>query len=117
MQTYYLTVSGVASSKRMNKVAEVLNTLPGVGAATVSPLDGEFTIHFNERHTSVGELTSAVEEAGYRIDNAGPTHRAARAVAASSYDRPAQFRDAKAGELCLERRIGIADSMVAGWYG
>lgn len=75
MQTYYMTVSGVTSSKRMNKVAEVLNTLPGVGAATVSPVDGEFTIHFNEMHVSVGELTSAVEEAGYRVDNAGPTHR------------------------------------------
>jgi copper chaperone CopZ len=75
MQTYYLTVAGVTSSKRMNEVAEVLNTLPGVGAATVSPLDGELTIHFNERRTCIGELTSAVEEAGYRIDNAGSTHR------------------------------------------
>ena len=75
MQTYYLTVSGVTSSERMNKVAEVLNTLPGVGAATVSPTDGDFTIHFNERYTSVGELTAAVEEAGYRIDNAGSFHR------------------------------------------
>ncbi len=41
----------------------------------MSPTDGEFTIHFNERHTSVGELTAAVEEAGYLIDNAGAFHR------------------------------------------
>lgn len=75
MQTCYVTVTGANSRERMNKVAAVLNTLPGVGAVTVSPMDCEVTIHFNDRHISVGELTSAVEEAGYRVDNAGPAHR------------------------------------------
>jgi copper chaperone CopZ len=75
MQTYYLTVSEVISSKRMSKVAGVLSALPGVGAVAVSPMDGELTIHFNETHVSAGELTSALEEAGYLVDCAGLTHR------------------------------------------
>jgi copper chaperone CopZ len=58
----------------MSKVTEALNSLPGVGDVRVSPADGEFTIHFNERQMSVAQLTSAVEEAGYEVDRAGPVH-------------------------------------------
>jgi hypothetical protein len=70
----------------------VLNALPGVGAVAVSPLDGELTIHFNETHVSAGELTSALEEAGYLVDCAGLTHRARARNSRlfSRHERPAE---------------------------
>jgi copper chaperone CopZ len=74
MRTHYLTVTGMTSSDCRNKVAESLNLLPGVGTVRVSPKHGSVTIHCNEHQISLGEITSAIEEAGYGIDRAGPVH-------------------------------------------
>jgi hypothetical protein len=52
----------------------MLCAVPGIGNVTVSSSERELTIHFNERCVSAGQLTAAVEEAGYGIDAAGPLH-------------------------------------------
>jgi copper chaperone CopZ len=56
------------------EVAEVLSGLPGVGSVRVSPNEDSVTVHCNEEQVSLGELTAAIEEAGYGIDSAGPVH-------------------------------------------
>jgi Cu+-exporting ATPase len=74
MRTHYLSVTGMTSGACRSKVAEALSVLRGVGHVRVSLTHGAVTIHCNERHVSLGEITSAIEEAGYGIDSTGPVH-------------------------------------------
>jgi copper chaperone CopZ len=69
-----LTVTGMKSVGCLSKVTGMLNGLPGVGDFKASLAGGEVTIDFNEKRISAPQLTSAVEEAGYGVDEAGPVH-------------------------------------------
>ena len=74
MQTTYLTIIGQTHGDPMSSVTEILNDLPGVGDVKVSASGGDVTINFNETRISVGHLTSALEEAGFELDCAGPAY-------------------------------------------
>jgi copper chaperone CopZ len=80
MRTHYLTVTGMMSGACRTKVAEALSMLHGVGHVRVSPTHGSVTIHCNEHHISLGEISAAIEEAGFGIDSAGPVHTHHEAV-------------------------------------
>ena len=83
MQSEYLSVTGMHSSSCASAVRQALFALPGVGQVDVSLADGAASIHFNERLMSPDRLISAVEEAGYGVDQAAPI-RGLRACAAVS---------------------------------
>ncbi len=74
MHTTYLTIIGSTEGNPMSTVTEILNGLPGVGDVKVSASGGAVIIDFNETRISVGRLTSALEEAGFELDCAGPAH-------------------------------------------
>jgi Cu+-exporting ATPase len=75
MRTHYLTVTGMTCLACRGKVAETLGMLPGVGDVRFSAALGSVTVHCNDQQISLGELISALEEAGYGIDCAAAGSR------------------------------------------
>jgi copper chaperone CopZ len=88
MQSEYLSVTGMHSNSCASAVRQALTALPGVGQVEVSLPDGAVTIHFNERLMSPDRLLSAVEEAGYGVDQAGTIRRPRACAAVSQSDAP-----------------------------
>ena len=70
MQTEHLMVTGMTCGGCTIKVSRALNAVSGVDDANVSLADGDATVRFNERLTSVDQLKSAVKNAGYGVDGA-----------------------------------------------
>jgi copper chaperone len=68
MQTEHLMVTGMTCGGCTSKVSRALNALSGVDDVKVSLADGDATVRFNERLTSVEQLKSAVTNAGYGVD-------------------------------------------------
>jgi len=82
MKSEYFSVTGMQSNSCASAVKQALIALPGVGQVDVSLADGAASIHFNERLMSPDRLISAVEEAGYGVDQVAPIrgHRASAAI-------------------------------------
>ena len=72
MQTEHLMVTGMTCGGCTSKVSRALNALSGVEDAKVSLADGDATVRFNERLTSLAQLKSAVTNAGYGVDGTVP---------------------------------------------
>jgi len=68
MRTHYLRVTGMTGLACRSKVAETLGMLPGVGDVRFSAALGSVTVHCNDQKICLGELTSALEEVGFKID-------------------------------------------------
>ena len=68
MQTEHLMVTGMTCGGCISKVSGALNAVSGVDDVQVSLADGDTTVRFNERLTSVDQLKSAVKNAGYGVD-------------------------------------------------
>ena len=74
MQTELLKVTGMTCSGCTSKVIKALNGVNGVSDVNVSLAAGEATVEFNERLTSLEQLKSAVQRAGYGVGGANATH-------------------------------------------
>lgn len=68
MQTEHLMVIGMTCGGCAGKVSRALNALSGVDDVKVSLADGDATVRFNERLTSIKQLKSALTDAGYGVD-------------------------------------------------
>ena len=68
MQTEHPMVTGMTCGGCTNKVSRALNAVSGVDEVNVSLADGDATVRFNDRLTSVEQLKSAVTNAGYGVD-------------------------------------------------
>ena len=68
MQTEHLMVTGMTCGGCTSKVSRALKSVSGVDDVQVSLADGDTTIRFNERRTSLVQLKSAVTNAGYGVD-------------------------------------------------
>jgi copper chaperone CopZ len=68
MQTEHLMVTGMTCGGCTSKVSRALKSVSGVDDVQVSLADGDATVRFNERLTSLMQLKSAVTNAGYGVD-------------------------------------------------
>lgn len=67
MQTDVLKVTGMTCGGCTTSVANALKAVAGVTAADVSLTLGEARVQYDERVASPGQLTSAVEAAGFGV--------------------------------------------------
>jgi copper chaperone CopZ len=73
MQTELLEVTGMTCGGCTSNVIKALKGVAGVSDVNVSLAAGEATVKFDERLTSPEQLKSAVESAGYGVDEANAT--------------------------------------------
>ena len=73
MQTELLNVTGMTCGTCTDSVTNALKAVAGVGDVAVSLATGQATVQYNERLTSLAQLTMSVTEAGFGVDatNAG----------------------------------------------
>ncbi len=67
METIVMKVDGMTCQGCVASVTRVLNAVQGVSGAQVSLEKKEARVSFDERKTSQGELTQAIEDAGYVV--------------------------------------------------
>ncbi len=67
MQTEVLKVTGMTCGGCVGNVTRSLRTVPGVADVRVALAAGEATVRYDERLTSLAELNTAVEGAGYGV--------------------------------------------------
>ncbi len=68
MQTEFLKVTSMTCGGCTSNVTNALKTMPGVGDVKVSLSTAEATVQYDERVTSIDQMKSAVEGAGYGVD-------------------------------------------------
>ena len=78
MQTEHFKVTGMTCGGCTSKVTHALKEAPGVNDANVSLSTGEATVRYDERLTSLDQLKSAVEGAGYGVNVAAAEGRKAK---------------------------------------
>ncbi len=80
MQTELLHVTGMTCGACIDSVTKALKAIDGVGDVGVSLAAGEVTVQFDERQTSLKQLKSALESAGYPVaaTNAAHSHTGMR---------------------------------------
>ena len=74
MQTELLKVTGMTCGGCTSNVTDALKAVTGVGDVRVSLRDGEATVQYDERVTSLDKLKSAVKGAGYGVDATNAAH-------------------------------------------
>lgn len=74
MQTERLEVTGMSCGGCTHKVTDALKAVPGVNEVDVSLADKRATVSFDTKLTSVGQLESAVRDAGYDVGSGRVTH-------------------------------------------
>lgn len=67
MQTEIVKITGMTCGGCASKVTNALKSVNGVGDVVVSVAAGEATVQFDQRVTSVDEINSAVQRAGYGV--------------------------------------------------
>ena len=67
MQTEHLTVNGMSCGSCVTRVTEALTAIPGVGGVEVALSTGKVDVTYDERLAQPGQMTSAVERAGYSV--------------------------------------------------
>jgi copper chaperone CopZ len=67
MQTEHIIVTGMTCGGCVNSLTRALKALAGVGDVNVTLATGETSVQYDEKLTSVEQLKSAVENAGYGI--------------------------------------------------
>jgi copper chaperone len=65
MKTLNLSIEGMSCGHCLNAVNRSLSTLPGVAVQSVQL--GRATVSYDPATTTVGEISAAVEAAGYRV--------------------------------------------------
>ncbi len=70
MQTETFKIAGMTCGGCTDKVTRALQAVAGVGDVQVSLSNGEATVQFDERATSLAQLKTVVQEAGYGVDAA-----------------------------------------------
>ena len=67
MQTEHLTVNGMSCGGCVTRVTEALTAIRGVGGVEVALSSGKVDVTYDERRAQPGQMTSAVEKAGYSV--------------------------------------------------
>ncbi len=67
MQTEHLTVNGMSCGGCVSRVTDALKAVPGVGGVEVALSTGKVDVSYDERLAQPGQMTSAVEKAGYSV--------------------------------------------------
>ncbi|OYY91831.1 MAG: hypothetical protein B7Y45_02415 [Sphingomonas sp. 28-66-16] len=67
MKTEHLTVSGMSCGGCVTRVTEALAAIPGVGGVEVALSTGKVDVSYDEKLTQPGQMTSALERAGYPV--------------------------------------------------
>ena len=67
MQTEHLTVDGMSCGGCVTRVTEALKAIPGVASVEVALSTGKVDVSYDERLAQPGQMTSAVETAGYSV--------------------------------------------------
>lgn len=70
MQTERFKIAGMTCGGCTDRVTHALEAVAGVGGVQVSLSNGEATMQYDERLTSVEQLKTAVQAAGYRVEAA-----------------------------------------------
>jgi copper chaperone CopZ len=73
MQTEILNVKGMTCGGCTSTVMRALKAVPGVGETTVSLEKGEVTVQYDEKLATLHQLKTAVQDAGYSVDETIPT--------------------------------------------
>ena len=68
MQTETLKVTGMTCGGCTSTVTRTLKSMPGVDDVNVSLSAGEATVQYDEQVTSPDQMKSAVQGAGYGVD-------------------------------------------------
>lgn len=72
MQTNLLKITGMTCGGCVNKVAQALTAVTGVGDVNVSLSAGEAVVQFDEGLTSPEQLQAVVKDAGFGVDMSNP---------------------------------------------
>ena len=67
MQTEVLNISGMTCGGCTSEVTRALKAVSGVDDVNVSLSEGEATVNYDERQTSLDQLRLAVKSAGYGV--------------------------------------------------
>jgi len=78
MQTERLEVTGMSCGSCIRKVTDALEAMPGVDKVDVSLADHEAKVSFDAKLTSLGQLESAVRDAGYGVGAGGVAQHTAQ---------------------------------------
>lgn len=70
MQAGFFKVTGMTCGNCVGEVTKALKAVNGASDVKVSLAAGEATVQFDERLTTVEQLKSAVQRAGYGVDGA-----------------------------------------------
>ena len=76
MQTERFEVTGMTCGGCTRKVTDALKAVPGVDGVDVSLADHAAKVSFDTKVTSLGQLESAVRDAGYGVGASGVTRTA-----------------------------------------
>ncbi len=68
MQIENIKIGGMTGETCADTVAQALKAVPGVNDVTVSLVDNEANVQYDEVKSSVDQLKSAVKQAGYDVD-------------------------------------------------
>ena len=74
MQAGFFKVTGMTCGNCVGEVTKALKAVNGASDVKVSLAAGEATVKFDERLTTVEQLKSAVQRAGYGVDGTEPAH-------------------------------------------
>ena len=69
MANELLNITGMTSRCCTSKIATALKAIAGVEYVNVSLSEGEASIQYNERKTTPDHMKSAVQAAGYGVEN------------------------------------------------
>ncbi len=72
MKTEMLNVLGMTCGGCVSRVTKALKAINGVDEVNVTLADGAAKVNFDANLTSPAQLKSAVQEAGYNVDDTRP---------------------------------------------
>ncbi len=102
LQIISLDVEGMTCASCVNRIERFVNKVDGVSLASVNLATEKATIRFDPARTSVGELTSAVNAAGYEV------REAPAAVVGDGVDAHEAAREREIGDLRRKSLVSLA---------
>ncbi|MFZ6846477.1 heavy-metal-associated domain-containing protein [Undibacterium sp. RuTC16W] len=68
MQIENIKIQGMTDDHCASIVEQALKAVPGVNNVTVSLVDNDANVQYDENRSSADQLKSVIKEAGYRVD-------------------------------------------------
>ena len=102
LQIISLDVEGMTCASCVNRIERFVNKVDGVSLASVNLATEKATIRFDPARTSVGELTSAVNAAGYEV------REAPAAIVGDGVDAHEAAREREIGDLRRKSLVSLA---------